>query len=174
MDGGKLKGHQNKMGSIKKPESAGHSGKTSEKEPIFVIQKHYATNIHYDLRLEIEGVLASWAVPKGPPLEPRTKRLAVRTEDHQFEYASFEGVIPEGQYGAGKVTIWDKGTYINLREKKKEEKTGMVKSLKEGKIEVWIKGEKIKGGYYLIRTGIQREKEQWLLIKAEDKEEFFY
>ena len=139
------------------------------KEPIFVIQKHDATNLHYDLRLEIEGILASWAVPKGPPSELRSKRLAVRTENHPFEYAGFEGVIPEGEYGAGTVIIWDKGTYTNLREKKKEDNSDMEKSLKEGKIEIFLKGKKIKGGYYLIRTGRQNDREQWLLFKAADK-----
>jgi len=161
------------MRFIKTPEPVEQIDRTSVKEPIFVIQKHYARNLHYDLRLEIEGVLASWAVPKGPPTEPRARRLAVRTDDHLFEYADFEGVIPEGEYGAGKVIIWDKGTYINLRYRKKEDKTDMAKSLKEGKIEVRFKGKKINGIYYLIRTGIQREKEQWLLIKAEEKKEVF-
>ena len=111
----------------KTPEPRG--GKMSDKmkesgnpagEPIFVIQKHDARNLHYDLRLEINGVLVSWAVPKGPPLEAGARRLAVRTEDHPIEYAEFEGTIPEGQYGAGTVTIWDSGTYENLREKKKK------------------------------------------------------
>ncbi len=140
-------------------------------EPIFVIQKHDATNLHYDLRLEVEGALTSWAVPKGPPSEPRAKRLAVRTEDHPFEYADFEGVIPEGEYGAGTVIIWDKGTYMNMREKKEEDKADMEKSLKEGKIEVSFNGKKIKGTYFLIRTGSQKDKEQWLLIKAADKKQ---
>ncbi|MEA2015891.1 MAG: DNA polymerase ligase N-terminal domain-containing protein [Actinomycetota bacterium] len=152
----------------KTPEPGGGKHRPPGKEPIFVIQKHFATNLHYDFRLEVEDVLASWAVPKGPPEYPGTKRLAVRTEDHPLEYADFEGVIPEGQYGAGAVIIWDRGTYINLR-REKEENTDMEKSLSEGKIEVWLKGGKIKGGYYLIKTGKQKDKEQWLLIKARDE-----
>jgi DNA ligase D-like protein (predicted 3'-phosphoesterase) len=141
-------------------------------ESIFVIQKHDARNLHYDMRLEINGVLVSWAVPKGPPLEAGARRLAVRTEDHPVEYAGFEGTIPEGQYGAGTVTIWDSGTYINLRENRnkkgeeKEEKVDIAESLKEGRIEILFKGKKIKGVYYLIRTSIKDGKEQWLLIKA--------
>ncbi len=153
----------------KTPESGGGKRKPSGKEPIFVIQKHFATNFHYDFRLEVEDALASWAVPKGPPEALGTKRLAVRTEDHPLEYSDFEGVIPEGQYGAGAVIIWDRGTYINLRKNKEEEDTDMKKSLSEGKIEIWLKGGKIKGGYYLIRTGMQNDKEQWLLIKARDE-----
>jgi bifunctional non-homologous end joining protein LigD len=144
----------------------------SFREPIFVIQRHDARNLHYDLRLEINGVLVSWAVPKGPPLEPGIRRLAVRTEDHPIEYAEFEGTIPEGEYGAGTVTIWDRGTYENLRENKKgkeeeiEEKVDISKSLEEGRIEILFKSRKIKGVYYLIRTNIKDGKEQWLLFKA--------
>lgn len=104
----------------------GKSGKPA-REPIFVIQKHDARNLHYDMRLEINGVLVSWAVPKGPPLEAGARRLAIRTEDHPIEYAEFEGVIPEGQYGAGTVTIWDSGTYDNLRENKKKEEEEIEK-----------------------------------------------
>lgn len=152
----------------KTPEPGGDKYKPPWKEPIFVIQKHFATNLHYDFRLEVDGALASWAVPKGLPEAPGAKRLAVRTEDHPLEYADFEGVIPEGQYGAGTVIIWDRGTYINLR-KEKEENTDMKKSLSEGKIEVWLKGGKVKGAYYLIKTGMQKDREQWLLIKAKDE-----
>jgi DNA ligase D-like protein (predicted 3'-phosphoesterase) len=141
-------------------------GKVKDKyKHLFVIQKHDATNLHYDLRIEIKGVLVSWAVPKGPSTDPNQKRLAIRTENHPLEYAEFEGIIPENLYGAGVVLIWDRGTYDNMRE------IDMQQSLNQGKIKIWLKGNKIQGGYYLIRTkNNKQEKEQWLLIKADDKE----
>jgi DNA ligase D-like protein (predicted 3'-phosphoesterase) len=138
--------------------------KGSAAEPLFVIQKHDATRLHYDFRLEVEGVLKSWAVPKGPSTDPSEKRLAVPTEDHPLEYGDFEGVIPEGEYGAGTVLLWDTGTYRNLRADKEEGGASMSDSLKQGKVEVWLEGEKIQGGYALIRTGEDR----WLLIKMKD------
>lgn len=116
---------------------------------IYVIQKHDATHLHYDLRLEMDGVLKSWAIPKTPPIEPGVKRLAVEVEDHPVEYASFEGTIPEGEYGAGTVEIWDKGTYTLLHRG-------------EGKITVDIKGEKLKGTYHLVRF---KDKKNWLFFK---------
>lgn len=154
------------------PEPKGGKKKSPKKGRIFVIQKHDATNLHYDLRLEIGESLASWAVPKGPSTDPDEKRLAMRTEDHPLEYADFEGVIPQGEYGAGPVIVWDKGTYKNMRQDKdkKEDRADMEKSLKEGKIEIWLKGKKLKGGYYLIRTSKQKGKERWLFMKADDGE----
>jgi DNA ligase D-like protein (predicted 3'-phosphoesterase) len=116
----------------------------------------------------VEGVLKSWAVPKGPSTDPRVKRLAMPTEDHPMEYADFEGVIPEGEYGAGTVLLWDKGRYTNLREKKEGDKTSMEESLKDGKIEIYLKGKKLKGGYALIRTE-KGKGERWLLVKMKDK-----
>jgi DNA ligase D-like protein (predicted 3'-phosphoesterase) len=139
--------------------------KKSSAEPIFVIQKHDARRLHYDFRLEVDGVLKSWAVPKGVSTDPREKRLAVPTEDHPLEYGDFEGVIPEGEYGAGTVLIWDTGTYKNLRGEKKGDGGSMKKSLEDGKVEIWLEGKKIQGGYALIRTGDDR----WLLIKKKDE-----
>ncbi len=123
----------------------------SKKKPIFITHKHKATRLHYDFRLEVDGVLKSWAVPKGPSTDPRQKRLAVMVDDHDLdEHAKFEGVIPEGQYGAGPVMIWDKGVYRNIKEKDGD-KVCMKECLKNGQIEIWLDGEKLKGGYALVR-----------------------
>ncbi len=121
------------------------------KNKIYVIQKHDATHLHYDLRLEMDGVLKSWAIPKEPPTEKNVKRLAVQTEDHPVDYAEFEGEIPEGEYGAGKVEIWDRGSY-DLEEKK------------EDKIIVRINGKKLKGRYCLIK--FKNQEKNWLFFKC--------
>ena len=147
---------------------AGESGKR-RKNPIFVIQKHASRTLHYDFRLEAGGVLVSWAVPKGPSTDPREKRLAVPTEDHPLEYADFEGVIPEGEYGAGTVMVWDTGTYLNLRAEKEADGASMERSIDEGKIEIRLQGKKLRGGYALIRTG-GVGKARWLFIKMRDEE----
>ncbi|MEM2921996.1 MAG: DNA polymerase ligase N-terminal domain-containing protein, partial [Candidatus Bathyarchaeia archaeon] len=112
---------------------------TSKKELVYVIQEHHATHLHWDLRLEQDGVLKSWAIPKEPPTAPGVRRLAVAVEDHPLEYANFTGVIPEGEYGAGEVKIWDRGTYVPI-------------SVKEEKWVVEIRGERLKGEYALIKT----------------------
>src|ERR1700694_4853522 len=149
------------------PEPAGTKKTTrkSTKLPIFVVQKHQATALHYDFRLEIEDVLVSWAVPKGPSLNPADKRLAVQTEDHPMEYANFEGVIPEGQYGAGTVMVWDKGTY--------ETGGSAARQLAEGELKFVLHGKKLQGGFVLIRTGLKsvgaRRQRSWLLIKRQDE-----
>lgn len=118
-------------------------------ENVYVIQKHAATHLHYDLRLEMDGVLKSWAVPKEPPTSPGVKRLVVQVEDHPLDYAKFEGKIPEGEYGAGKVEIWDKGTY-------------KLVDRKEDKLVVDINGEKLKGTYVLVRF---KGDKNWLFFK---------
>lgn len=141
----------------------------SGSDPIFVIQKHDASTLHYDFRLEVDGVLKSWAVPKGPSTDPSQKRLALPTEDHPIDYADFEGRIPEDSYGAGAVLIWDRGTYRNLRAEKEEDGASMEEAIEEGKVEVWLEGEKLRGGYVLIRTDTG-EDEQWLFIKMKDEE----
>jgi DNA ligase D-like protein (predicted 3'-phosphoesterase) len=138
-------------------------------KPIFVIQKHAARSLHYDFRLEIDGVLKSWAVPKGPSTDPKQKHLAVPTDDHPMEYATFEGIIPEGEYGAGEVIVWDTGTFENIKEI-----DGKSVPLKEcyarGTIEVFLHGKKLQGGYALIRTELEHEgKPKWLLIKMRDE-----
>ena len=123
--------------------------------PIFVVHEHHAKRLHFDLRLEMQGVLKSWAVPKGPSLNPADKRLAVKVDDHDLAYADFEGTIPEGDYGAGDVFIWDSGTY---------ELTGG--SIETGKLELVFKGKKLKGSFVLARMS-GKEKE-WLFIKKND------
>lgn len=152
--------YKQKRDFSKTSEPSGDKEKSSS-QPIFVIQKHNASNLHYDLRLEIGGVLKSWAVPKKPPEKSGIKRLAIQTEDHPLEYGDFEGEIPKGQYGAGKVKIWDQGKYENLR--KEKENMSMDKSWQDGKIEIKLKGEKLKGKYALINTS--QKEEHWLLLK---------
>jgi len=164
----KLKEYIKKRDFGKTGEPRGGERKASEK-PIFVIQKHKASNLHYDLRIEVDGVLKSWAVPKGPSTDPKERRLAMPTEDHPLEYADFEGVIPEGEYGAGAVMVWDTGTYRNLRAEKESDKISMQEALDDGKVEIWLEGEKLKGGYVLIRTGKGDDK-RWLFIKMKDDE----
>jgi len=142
----------------------------AEERPIFVVQKHDASSLHYDFRIEVEGVLKSWAVPKGPSTDPSTKRLALPTEDHPLAYADFEGVIPEDEYGGGTVLIWDRGSYRNLKEPEEgeEEPKTISQQLEEGHATIWLEGEKIAGGYALIRTG-KGDDPRWLLIKMNDE-----
>lgn len=162
-----LDGYREKRDFARTPEPQGE-GSTALAHPIFVIQKHDATTLHYDFRLEADGVLKSWAVPKGPSTNPKEKRLAVPTEDHPLDYADFEGVIPAGSYGAGTVLVWDRGTYRNLTEQGGQE-IGVAEGLRRGHISVWLEGEKVRGGYALtrFRTG---KGEAWLLVKKDDAE----
>jgi DNA ligase D-like protein (predicted 3'-phosphoesterase) len=164
----KLESYRSKRDFDRSPEPK-ENGSGRDGEPRFTIQKHDARTLHYDVRLEIDGVLASWSVPKGPSTDPRERRLAIRTEDHPVEYADFEGVIPEGEYGAGPVLVWDRGTFRNLRaDKEGEEKRSLAESLEEGKIEVWLQGEKLRGGFALIHTG-QDGDDRWMLVKMKDE-----
>jgi DNA ligase D-like protein (predicted 3'-phosphoesterase) len=135
----------------------------------FVIQKHDASSLHYDFRLEFGGALVSWAVPKGLSTDPREKRLAIQVEDHKRDYIDFEGVIPEGEYGAGTVLVWDTGTYRNLRAGKGGDNTGMEDALEDGLLEVWLEGKKLRGGYALKRIE-GGKKPKWLVIKMDDEE----
>jgi DNA ligase D-like protein (predicted 3'-phosphoesterase) len=162
----KLKNYRRKrdFGKTSEP-SGGRSRRGAARH--FVIQKHDASRLHYDLRLEIGGVLVSWAVPKGLSTDPREKRLAVQTEDHPLDYLDFEGVIPAGEYGAGTVLVWDTGTYRNLRARKGRQSLGMEDALADGLLEVWLEGSKLTGGYALKRTGNDR-KPRWLVIKMND------
>ena len=128
---------------------------------IYVIQKHDARTLHYDFRLEVDGVLASWAVPKGPSLNPAQKRLAIRVEAHPLNYAEFEGTIPEDEYGGGTVMVWDTGTYSNIKD------LSLADALSRGRLEIFIEGQKLRGRYAVIRTGAEGPK-NWLLIKMKD------
>ena len=139
------------------PEPSGKIGKKKEQEREFVIQKHRATALHYDFRLEHDGVMLSWAVPKGPSLDPSNKRFAMQTEDHPIEYNQFEGVIPEGEYGGGTVMIWDRGTW-------EPEVNDVDAALAKGDLKFKLHGKKLKGSWVLVRM----RQRQWLLIKHRD------
>jgi len=124
--------------------------------PFFVIHEHHASHLHFDFRLEMDGVLKSWAIPKGPSLNPADKRLAIMVEDHPIDYGLFEGIIPEGHYGAGMVVIWDKGTY-----------TLLSGGIAESKMEFILSGKKLKGAFVLFR--LKGKDKEWLLIKKKDE-----
>ncbi len=153
----------------KPPKQAMRKGMWKKHNPIFVIQKHAARRLHYDFRLEMNGVLKSWAVPKGPSTNPKDRRLAVQVEDHRLDYADFEGVIGEGEYGSGSVIVWDAGPYRNIKKDKAGHEVAMDAALKKGGIEIWLEGKKVRGGYALIRTKLAGKKENWLLIKMRDE-----
>ena len=161
-----LTSYRSKRAFTKTPEPDGRVRRSSPTR-IFVVQKHDASRLHYDFRLAVNGVLASWAVPKGPSMDPADKRLAVRTEDHPLEYAKFEGVIPPGQYGAGTVMVWDQGRYEPLENQPPEEQ------LAGGKIHIALLGEKLRGGFTLVqierRSMNSSRRDHWLLIKSRDE-----
>ncbi|HVL64610.1 MAG TPA: DNA polymerase ligase N-terminal domain-containing protein [Actinomycetota bacterium] len=139
-------------------------GRGSRRAPRFVVQKHDASRLHYDFRLEAAGVLKSWAVPKGPSTDPRVKRLAMPTEDHPLDYLDFEGVIPAGNYGAGTVIVWDIGTYRNLTSDDTGNEIPVDEAVAQGHVAVWLEGEKLRGGYALTET-----ERGWLLVKMKDE-----
>ena len=150
------------------PEPSAGRKRRSRRRPRFVVHQHDATTLHYDFRLEAAGVLKSWAVPKGPSTNPKDKRLAMPVEDHPLDYADFEGVIPEGQYGAGPVIVWDTGTYRSLTEQ--HGKTVPVeRAVQDGHVAVWLEGRKLRGGYALTRIG-KGKRERWLLVKMDDEQ----
>ena len=160
-----LKDYRDKRDLKQTPEPVGET-QASTKKPVFVIQKHDARNLHYDLRLEHGGVLKSWAVPKGPSMDPMVKRLAVPTEDHPMGYLDFEGVIPKGNYGAGTVIVWDIGLYRNL----KGDDADLGRNLDEGHATIWLEGAKLRGGFALIRTKRGGKRPQWLFFKMKDEQ----
>lgn len=148
-------------------EPSGEGSPAGGRRPIFVVQEHHASYLHYDFRLEADGVLKSWAVPKEPTLDPAVKRLAVQVEDHPLGYASFAGEIPRGQYGGGTVAIWDRGTYDPL-----SPGSTVVEALDAGRLDFALHGERLNGRFALIRMKPKargRGKPQWLLIKRKDE-----
>jgi DNA ligase D-like protein (predicted 3'-phosphoesterase) len=150
-----LEEYEKKRHFEKTPEPFTLGSHESTDKPTFVVQRHDARNLHYDFRLEMDGVLKSWAVPKQPPKETGIKRLAIQTEDHPLSYADFEGEIPEGEYGAGKVEIWDKGTFE-------------LQKCEEKEIVVTLHGKELKGNYILIRTKYGKGEKGWLFFKRTD------
>jgi bifunctional non-homologous end joining protein LigD len=157
-----LEEYKRKRNFSKTPEPEGKVAARKGTERFFCVQKHLASHLHYDFRLEHNGVLLSWAVPKGPSLDPKTKRLAMKVEDHPFDYGEFEGVIPEG-YGAGIVMLWDRGTWT-------PESDDIEAALKKGDLKFTLNGYKLKGSWVLVRTGGRGNKDarSWLLIKHRD------
>ena len=161
-----LQKYNSKRDFTKSPEPKGGKSKNA-KTLAFVIQRHKASRLHYDFRLEMEGVLKSWAVPKGPSLDPTDKRLAMMVEDHPFDYKDFSGIIPSG-YGAGIVEIWDKGTYTTIENENNDQEKELLKMLKEGNLKFTLKGKKLKGEFALVKLK-KAEDNSWLLIKHRDK-----
>ena len=163
-----LSKYKSKRNFKESPEPVG--GKPDKKQLRFVIQKHHATQLHYDFRLEMDGVLKSWAIPKGPSTDPEMKRLAVMVEDHPFDYRNFEGIILSG-YGAGTVMVWDEGYYepVGVESKNKADlEAEAMNTLTKGKLHFTLYGKKLKGEYVLLKTR-GTAKNGWLLIKVKDK-----
>ena len=166
--------YKKKRSFKKTPEPEGKKRSQSKSKLRFVVQKHDATQLHYDFRLEMEGVLKSWAVPKGPSLNPDDKRLAMMVEDHPYDYRTFEGTIPEGNYGAGTVMVWDEGTYEALdheKESTKDQEKILLAELKKGDVKIVLHGEKLKGAFAVVKMhkgGKDPGENAWLLIKKKD------
>jgi DNA ligase D-like protein (predicted 3'-phosphoesterase) len=165
-----MKSYNEKRDFSKTSEPRDEPSKKKNEKPIFVIQKHDATNLHYDFRLEIDNTLKSWSVPKGPSTDPSVKRMAIPTEDHPIAYASFEGVIPKGEYGGGTVMIWDTGTIESNKKDEHGQVISLEDSFKAGSIEVTLHGKKLKGGYNLVEMKGGKMKGNWLLMKQDDAE----
>ncbi len=164
-----LASYKKKRSFSETPEPAARKQNKESESLVFVIQRHKASRLHYDLRLEIMGVLKSWAVPKGPSLNPSDKRLAMMVEDHPYDYKDFSGVIPEGNYGAGIVEIWDKGTYLPVDGNGAEiEEAKFLKGLGSGSLKFRLKGKKLKGEFALVKLK-GKEDNSWLLIKHRDR-----
>jgi bifunctional non-homologous end joining protein LigD len=168
---GKLAEYRRKRDFTRTREPEGGGRKKSSKLA-YVIQKHAASRLHYDLRLELDGVMKSWAVPKGPSLDPSVKRLAIHVEDHPIEYNEFEGSIPEGEYGGGTVMVWDRGTYTAAGDEDDPEEA-LREGYRKGDFKFVLRGKRLKGSWVLVRTrgwGDRSRQGQWLLIKHRDDE----
>jgi DNA ligase D-like protein (predicted 3'-phosphoesterase) len=167
--GDRLKTYRDRRDFAKTPEPSGDDETWKKRgNPIFVIQQHDASSMHYDFRIEVDDALASWAVPKGPSTDPSEKRLAVRTEDHPMDYADFEGTIPEDEYGGGRVIVWDAGPYRNLKRDDDGNEVSVAESLDQGNVEIWLEGKKLQGGYALVHAKLGGNEKNWLLIKMDD------
>ncbi|HET8669465.1 MAG TPA: DNA polymerase ligase N-terminal domain-containing protein, partial [Candidatus Saccharimonadales bacterium] len=151
------------------PEPHGNPRRSKSDRLAFVVQEHHASRLHYDFRLEMDGVLKSWAVPKGPSMDPHVHHLAIQTEDHPFEYRTFEGVIPEGNYGAGNVIIWDEGWYEARKGEPTNSETTLLKELKKGHLTFILHGKKLRGEFALIKMPHASEENAWLLVKKGDE-----
>jgi DNA ligase D-like protein (predicted 3'-phosphoesterase) len=152
--------------ALRRPDRPGESPESDRSHAgasRFVVQRHDLSSLHYDLRLEVDGVLASWAVPKGPSSEAGDKRLATRTEDHSLGYLDFEGRMPPGEYGGGTVVVWDTGTYRNLGDEEVSE------GLRRGYLKVWLDGGKLSGCYALTQIKLRGDQRHWLLVKVDDE-----
>ena len=167
MSEGDLEEYLRKRDFDSTPEPMGEEQVDWDDLPRFVIQKHDASSLHYDFRLEANGVLKSWAIPKGPSTDPAEKRLAVPTEDHPLDYIDFEGAIPEDEYGGGAVLVWDAGRYRNQTTGDDAEEVPVTDAIEDGHVVVWLEGEKLTGGYALTRTG-SGDDARWLLVKMDD------
>lgn len=164
-----LRSYKEKRNFSRTPEPAGKDAKTSDKMLHFVVQKHQASHLHYDFRIELHGTLKSWAVPKGPSLNPADKRLAMMVEDHPYDYKDFEGIIPKGNYGAGEVIIWDEGVYSSVESAdKKESERIITKGLSKGHISLLLYGTKLQGEFSLVKLKKNPDDNSWILIKKND------
>ncbi len=168
MGGDALQEYRQKRDFTATPEPAGVEQAPGDR-PLFVVQEHRASSHHFDVRLEADGVLKSWAVPKGPSTDPREQRLAIRTEDHPLDYADFEGVIPEDEYGGGTVIVWDIGPYRNLTADDDGNEVPVAAAVDDrGSVEVWLEGDKIRGAYAFRHARVGGDEDNWLLVKLDD------
>lgn len=174
MDRRKQETDRDKLGEYRRKRDLTASGepaggrRRSRRKPRFVVQEHQASSLHYDFRLEADGALKSWAIPKGPAADPAEKRLAMPTEDHPLEYEDFEGVIPEGEYGAGEVIVWDAGPYDNHSRDRDGRELSVAEAIGRGHVSIVLHGKKLRGGYSLTRMR-RRGRQAWLLVKKADE-----